>query len=57
MFEKHEDIHVSEGVLVPLQKPKPKPVKLCTDTEEAQMMLYGRITNPFKKGVCKDALF
>ena len=26
MFEKHEDIHVGEGVLVPLQKPKPKAV-------------------------------
>ena len=26
MFEKHEDIHVGEGVLVPLQKPKPKTV-------------------------------
>ena len=26
IFEKHEDIHLGEGVLVPLQKPKPKPV-------------------------------
>ena len=26
MFGKHEDIHVGEGVLVPLQKPKPKTV-------------------------------
>ena len=26
MFEKHEDINIGEGTLIPLQKPKPKTV-------------------------------
>ena len=26
VFEKHEDIHLGEGVLIPLQKPKPKTI-------------------------------